>query len=362
MKISIISPPPNLSGGERVVAIYASLLGRRGHQVEIVCLRAAPRGLKARAREGLRRLSTAKLPLAANNNNHFDNYEVPYKYTRRPGVLSSDDLADPDIVIATFWRTAAPVAALKQCKISKVYLVQHDEGAVHQNNSSAEATYSLPLHHIYVSDWIRKRITSRHSTSNHIVIPNAAVNPNSNVAQRRKPSTHRIGVMWSTASMKGCDVAVQAIEEARKAIPELLFVGFGTKLPPEREKKLFDEFIVQPSATQLEQLYSSCTAWLFSSRFEGFGLPIYEALTAGTPVIGTETGAAPELLANGEGILIPIDDPIAMSKAIQKICALPAHEWQAMSNRALERANAYTWDDAADALESYLLALLKSTE
>ena len=39
MRITILSPPPNWSGGERVIAIYAKHLSNRGHSVDIVCNR-----------------------------------------------------------------------------------------------------------------------------------------------------------------------------------------------------------------------------------------------------------------------------------------------------------------------------------
>jgi glycosyltransferase involved in cell wall biosynthesis len=119
------------------------------------------------------------------------------------------------------------------------------------------------------------------------------------------------------------------------------------------------EYNNAPTQDQLKEFYSKCDAWLFSSRSEGFGLPILEAMACGTPVIGTPAGAAPELLAGGGGILVKPEDPEDMAKAIEQICQMPDAEWRAMSKIALETVIHYTWEDATNLFEAALYAAVE---
>ena len=60
--------------------------------------------------------------------------------------------------------------------------------------------------------------------------------------------------------------------------------------------------------------------------------------------------AAPELLADGAGSLVPAESPEAMAAAIVALLGGPAADWQRMSDAAHARAHAYSWVDATDRL------------
>lgn len=73
-----------------------------------------------------------------------------------------------------------------------------------------------------------------------------------------------------------------------------------------------------------------------------------------TPVIGTPAGAAPELLADGAGLLVPHNSPEAMAEAIIAVCQMSDAEWQLLSNAAYQKSVDYTWEDATDRFEAAL--------
>ncbi len=58
-------------------------------------------------------------------------------------------------------------------------------------------------------------------------------------------------------------------------------------------------------------LYRGATAFIFPSRYEGFGLPPLEALACGTPVVGSNTASLPEIVGDA-GMLLPPDDAEGM--------------------------------------------------
>jgi glycosyltransferase involved in cell wall biosynthesis len=121
------------------------------------------------------------------------------------------------------------------------------------------------------------------------------------------------------------------------------------------------EFRKQPPQDVLKEIYGKCDAWLFSSRSEGFGLPLLEAMACRTPVIATPAGAAPDLCAGGGGILVPRDDPAAMARAIERVAGMPESAWQELSEKAHQTASRYTWDDAVSKFEAALRLAVERT-
>lgn len=72
------------------------------------------------------------------------------------------------------------------------------------------------------------------------------------------------------------------------------------------------------SNSLLDILYSNASAFLFPTCYEGFGIPILEAMQAKLPVLTSNTGAAPET-SNGFAILVNPLDPIDIASGIDKL-------------------------------------------
>lgn len=106
---------------------------------------------------------------------------------------------------------------------------------------------------------------------------------------------------------------------------------------------------------ELPRLYAGAAAFLYPGIYEGFGLPIIEAMACGTPVVTSTTGAAPEI-AGGAAILV---DPFTVA-SIEDGIEKAMHPDEAARLRALghERTRRFNWSDAADAtIEAYRRAL-----
>jgi glycosyltransferase involved in cell wall biosynthesis len=82
--------------------------------------------------------------------------------------------------------------------------------------------------------------------------------------------------------------------------------------------------------------YRNADALLFPTRFDGFGLPVVEAMACGTPVVASRCCAVPELIEDGvDGIMCPLDDVTAFVEAIQAL-ACDRDRLAAMGARARE--------------------------
>ena len=96
------------------------------------------------------------------------------------------------------------------------------------------------------------------------------------------------------------------------------------------------------SDDDLPALYAGAAAYLFPSLYEGYGLPLLEAMASGTPVLSSDRGACPEVAA-GHAVIVDPTDVDAMAAGIGATLDLPADRRAA----ALAHARARTWAETA---------------
>jgi glycosyltransferase involved in cell wall biosynthesis len=102
---------------------------------------------------------------------------------------------------------------------------------------------------------------------------------------------------------------------------------------------------------ELPGLYAGAAAFLYPGIYEGFGLPIIEAMACGTPVVTSRTGAAPEI-AGGGAVLVDPFDVSAIEAGLEQ--ATVPEETNRLRTLGLQRARTFDWGAAAAAtLEAY---------
>jgi len=97
----------------------------------------------------------------------------------------------------------------------------------------------------------------------------------------------------------------------------------------------------------LVDLYSAATCLLFPSRYEGFGLPILEAMACGCPVVTYRNSSLPEV-AGDAAVIVTDGDAEAMGRAAAEI-ALNAQLAAELRKASLARAREFSWRRAARA-------------
>jgi glycosyltransferase involved in cell wall biosynthesis len=93
-------------------------------------------------------------------------------------------------------------------------------------------------------------------------------------------------------------------------------------------------------------LFSSATVFAFPSLYEGFGIPVLEAMACGTPVLTSNLSALPEV-AGDAGLLV---DPYDTDAIAQGLVDLLDHQERRedLARRGLERARRFTWRQVAE--------------
>jgi len=143
-------------------------------------------------------------------------------------------------------------------------------------------------------------------------------------------------------------VIVSTGHEARRYKKIIGMYKLGSKV------KIF----VSPTDLKVADLYHSASAFLYPSFYEGFGLPILEAMSLGCPVITSNYGAMKEI-SGGSSILIDPKSETELEKAMVKIVSDPS-----IKNRLIKsgysRSKLFSWQlTAKNVLEVYKSAYAK---
>ncbi|MBI5955550.1 MAG: glycosyltransferase family 4 protein [Chloroflexi bacterium] len=142
-------------------------------------------------------------------------------------------------------------------------------------------------------------------------------------------------------------------EKARdQALPKLIIAGKRGwlfeevfSLVEEWDLGYAIRFIGSVPAEDLPYLYNAARLFVYPSLYEGFGLPLLEAMSCGTPAVASDRSSLPEI-AGDAALLVPPEDPEKMAQAI----------WQALTDEELRRelrqkglaqAQGFSWERTA---------------
>ncbi|NJL33621.1 MAG: glycosyltransferase family 4 protein [Chloroflexaceae bacterium] len=133
---------------------------------------------------------------------------------------------------------------------------------------------------------------------------------------------------------KGYDIAIRALPAIVRAYPQVsLLIVSG--INHAQKERLFDlahslgveqhiHLLGYRSDAELINLYRASDALLFPTRYEGFGLPLLEAMAADCPVITTDIPVVREIVQHGDnGLLVPYDNAAALARAVLWLLGQP---------------------------------------
>lgn len=175
--------------------------------------------------------------------------------------------------------------------------------------------------------------------------------------------------------MKGFDVAIEALAMVRAVHPDvhLTIAGDGPERPALEARaaalglSASTTFLGWQSQAEVYALQAAASLCVMPSRntqteyTEGLGLVALETAAMGRAIVGTAVGGMPEAIAHGEtGLLVPPNDPSALSQAILQLLSTP-DATKAMGVAARERAlRLFEWNACFDAFHALFLRLARS--
>jgi glycosyltransferase involved in cell wall biosynthesis len=96
----------------------------------------------------------------------------------------------------------------------------------------------------------------------------------------------------------------------------------------------------------LPDLFAASTAFVYPSKYEGFGLPVLEAMACGAPVITSNTSSLPEV-AGDAALLVNPNDTDAIAQAMRS-AAFDTSQTATLRKLAFKQASRFTWKDTAE--------------
>lgn len=102
----------------------------------------------------------------------------------------------------------------------------------------------------------------------------------------------------------------------------------------------------------LPALYSGATGFLLPSLFEGFGLPVIEAMACGTPVLTSNTTALDEI-AGDAAIKVSPENVDSIQKGIMELVESPRLR-STLTDKGMDRVKLFDWNKTASAIYRYL--------
>jgi len=348
VRITIVVPFVNLTGGIRLLLDYANWLHDKGHLVTVV-YPLWPYRYHFDRRDQLfecrRQLGTPA---------HVAWFDLRCRLLRVPWITSRF-LPRADLVLATSWPTAHDVARLEPSRGNKVHVLFHHESGTGPEKRIC-ATYALPFYRISFSSSVRRLLDEQFACEIHDVVPagvdNAVFFPDG------ERTEHTVLMLYHDDPRKGAADGIDALTRVRDRLPDIRVQLCGTVRP--RSVPAWMPFTFHPADDELRRLYSTATVFLYPSRYEGFGLPPLEAMACGCPVVTTDVGAVSEFAANRcNALVVPPGDVQSMANAVAELLvdsALQAH----LSTRGLETARQYALSRTAPLFGEALARALTS--
>lgn len=397
MKITFLLPVIRVGGGVKSTFELANRLHDRGHEVTVVYPwtrllsgskwynfktllsrafessrwlgrgRASPEDggecrcalakLARRCRGSLRRLANEK---------RLDWFDLRAGLLRVPS-LAERHVPKADVIVATWWANALEISGFGPDRGEKFYFIRHYE-TWGGPEKLVDRTYTLPLHRLVTSTWLKELIEGKFGVPTIGPLPNGI---DFDVFYREREgfephSPRRIGLLYRRQAWKGMADGLEAFRAASSEFPSVRLVLFGVRPTPDDAKGIGEiegvEYHHLPTGGELRRIYNSLDIFLFPSLCEGFGNPPMEAMACGAACVTTDVGAVRDYTVPGETALVsPPGDTGSLAANLVRL--LRDEELRrALAEKGNNHVRRFTWEKTAEKLETIFASSIRERE
>lgn len=174
-------------------------------------------------------------------------------------------------------------------------------------------------------------------------------------------------VLFAAGSLiprKGYDILIEALAGLPEVAWKLVIAGSPERDPHHaaslvslvKAKGLSERisFAGEIDDTALQEAYASADVFVSSSRYEGYGMVLTEAIARGLPVVTTTGGAAGDTVPDSAGLKVPPGDTGALREALRLVLEDSRLRRRLSDGAWMESSNLPTWEQAADAMANVI--------
>jgi GT2 family glycosyltransferase len=329
LRVVYVTKDTVVAGGHRVVFEHLNGLAERGHDAELWTLGTEPDWFElscpVRSFADYDALVAALAPLEA-------------------------------IKVATWWETATPVWRASVVNGLPVYFVQDIETSYYRDDPERRYevlnTYRPEFRYLTTSGWNRERLREL-GLEAELISPAIELDrfrPLSN-ASRRDDMLLALG---RSIPLKNLALTLAAWRRLPQPRPELCLFGSEPELATEPGIR----YVTAPSDSEVNELLNQATAFIQTSRHEGFCLTILEAMATACPVICTDADGNLDFCVNGENCLMSDPRPHAVAADIRRLLSDRGLRSR-LGQAGIATARAYPWGPRIDALERFMYKIAR---
>jgi glycosyltransferase involved in cell wall biosynthesis len=246
-----------------------------------------------------------------------------------PVVPLRDAAGKWDVLLATWWATTEALWALPAAR--RCLFMQGVEHRFYREEDwadrlAATTVLDLPVDYIAVSDHMVELLRALRPDASVILVPNGidksvftpAERPDEEASQPLRILLEGQPTLW----FKCIDVALRCVRGMRQPVEVTLAVHDLDDASAVEMEIEPDRIVSEPNEQAMAKLYNDHDVLLKMSRFEGFGLPVLEALHTGTPVVTTPYTGHDTLVEDGvNGLVVDFDDEPGVASALDRLAS-----------------------------------------
>lgn len=338
------------SGGYKIVYEYANMFEKNGYNVNIVY----PAILLFKENSFILNMKFIRdflvlkktkeyLPYKwFNLNKSVKNIWIPY--------INSIFIPKSDYIVATAWQTAELMNKFSERKGKKIYLIQGFED-FSGNKDRVINTWKMKFNKVVIAKWLKK-IADDLGEETEII--NNPLNFNEfGVDKKIEERANTIIMMYSEHEWKDSDVGIKAIKKVTEIYKDLKVIFFSSY---KRNKSIPEwvEYYENPKRELLRKLYNESVIYIGTSKREGWGLPVSEAMQCGCSVVCTDIDGYNEVaFDNDTALLVPAGDSDKMAEKILELLE-DREKMIKIAKRGNENIQKYRPEEAFKSFEAFL--------